>query len=170
MGCRKGQHRLCLGPCQSPRSSAHLVPCLLDADPSGAHTNTQGSHRIETSLEWFGDTCGILPVGEPAHVTTRGLKWDLGPESCTSAPLKALAVFLPHQKPDVGHNVSRFAIVIRRRRRADFYPTSVAHCVSSSNHLPQETVEVDTDTAIVWTVEVRQPEEVEHEGGGDAEQ
>lgn len=42
----------------------------------------QGKHEMVISLEHFGDTCGLLPVGEQAHVTTKGLAWDLGPGSC----------------------------------------------------------------------------------------
>lgn len=45
----------------------------------------QGKHELLISLKEFGDTCGILPVGEEAHVTTKGLKWDLGPGSCEFA-------------------------------------------------------------------------------------
>ncbi|SCZ90394.1 BZ3500_MvSof-1268-A1-R1_Chr1-3g01961 [Microbotryum saponariae] len=78
----------------------------------------QGTHDISTNLKYFGDTCGILPVGEPAKVTTSGLRWDLTPTT--------------------------FA-----------YPTSIAAGVSSSNHLPQETITVTTDVPVVWTVEVR---------------
>ncbi|KDE09754.1 hypothetical protein MVLG_00154 [Microbotryum lychnidis-dioicae p1A1 Lamole] len=78
----------------------------------------QGIHDISTNLKYFGDTCGILPVGEPAKVITSGLKWDLTPTT--------------------------FA-----------YPTSIAAGVSSSNHLPQETVTISTDVPVVWTVEVR---------------
>lgn len=43
--------------------------------------SNQGTHRIETSLSHFGDTCGVLPVGQPAKVSTNGLKWDIGPDS-----------------------------------------------------------------------------------------
>ncbi|ORY69288.1 Thiamin pyrophosphokinase [Leucosporidium creatinivorum] len=76
----------------------------------------KGNHDLTISLQHFGGTCGILPVGERAFVKTKGLKWDLGP---------------------------------------DAYPTSVAEGVSSSNHLPQEDISVETDVPIVWTVEVR---------------
>lgn len=41
-------------------------------------------------LDHFGDTCGVLPVGEPARVKTTGLKWDLGPESCAFLLLSLL--------------------------------------------------------------------------------
>ncbi|KAI5479907.1 hypothetical protein MNV49_002465 [Pseudohyphozyma bogoriensis] len=38
-----------------------------------------GKHELKVSHEEFGDTCAILPFGQPAHVTTKGQKWDLGP-------------------------------------------------------------------------------------------
>ena len=38
---------------------------------------------------------------------------------------------------------------------ADMYPTSVAKCVSSSNHLVDGRVQIETDVPIVWTVEVK---------------
>ncbi|KAL8277035.1 hypothetical protein RQP46_010569 [Phenoliferia psychrophenolica] len=79
----------------------------------------KGSHEVRVDLKEFGDTCAVLPVGAEAHVVTKGLKWDLGPDSYA-------------------------------------YPTSVASCVSSSNHLPEENggvVEIETDVPIVWTVE-----------------
>lgn len=52
------------------------------ADP--IETPQQGSHEMRVSLEHFGDTCAVLPIGEPAYVITKGLKWDLGPDSCES--------------------------------------------------------------------------------------
>lgn len=44
----------------------------------------KGTHQLNVSKAWFGDTCAVLPVGQEAKVTTKGLQWDLGPESCTS--------------------------------------------------------------------------------------
>lgn len=103
----------------------------------------QGKHEIDINKEYFGDTCAVLPVGEEAKVTTTGQEWDLGPTSC--------------QCPAAVHST-------RPTRRADhacfigvsdMYPTSVAKCVSSSNHLVTGRVTVETDVPVVWTVEVR---------------
>jgi len=41
----------------------------------------------------------------------------------------------------------------------DMYPTSLSEAVSTSNHLVQEDVTIETDVNVVWTMEVR--------GGGD---
>ncbi|KAK4054938.1 thiamine pyrophosphokinase [Microbotryomycetes sp. JL201] len=41
----------------------------------------KGDHELTISPERFGKTCGILPVGQEAYVTTTGLEWDLGPTS-----------------------------------------------------------------------------------------
>lgn len=41
----------------------------------------------------------------------------------------------------------------------DMFPTSLSEAVSTSNHLIQEIVTIETDVNIVWTMEVR--------GGGD---
>ncbi|KAM0750170.1 putative KEX1 protein [Meredithblackwellia eburnea MCA 4105] len=79
-----------------------------------------GSHDVRMHMPAFGDTCAVLPIGQPAHVTTKGQEWDLGP--------------------------------------TDMYPTSVATAVSSSNNLRKSNggqVDIDTDVAVVWTVEVR---------------
>ena len=37
---------------------------------------------MHTSLDWFGPTCGVLPIGQEAKVTTNGLEWELGPTAC----------------------------------------------------------------------------------------
>jgi len=42
---------------------------------------------------------------------------------------------------------------------SDMFPTSLSEAVSTSNHLIQEDVTIETDVNIVWTMEVR--------GGGD---
>jgi hypothetical protein len=42
-----------------------------------------------------------------------------------------------------------------RPNDADMYPTSLATAVSTSNHLVQEDVTVETDVPVVWTMEVR---------------
>ncbi|KAK4057997.1 thiamine pyrophosphokinase [Microbotryomycetes sp. JL221] len=41
----------------------------------------KGDHKLAVSLNRFGKTCGILPLGQQAYVTTSGLEWDLGPTS-----------------------------------------------------------------------------------------
>ena len=43
-----------------------------------AWTLDTGSHLIDIDHSTMGQTCGILPVGvDKAHVTTKGLKWNL---------------------------------------------------------------------------------------------
>lgn len=46
---------------------------------------------MTVSLDWFGITCGVLPIGQEARVTTTGLEWNLGPTACTSH-----AIFVVH--------------------------------------------------------------------------
>lgn len=41
----------------------------------------------------------------------------------------------------------------------DMWPTSLSEAVSTSNHLVQQQVTIETDETVVWTMEVR--------GGGD---
>lgn len=88
--------------------------CDLQRGPGGGEELTsgrrgQGSHEVRVDLAEFGDTCAVLPVGEKAYVTTRGLKWDLGPDSCTFAapsaprpPRSPLATYrcIPHERRD----------------------------------------------------------------------
>ncbi|GAA5960105.1 hypothetical protein JCM8115_004535 [Rhodotorula mucilaginosa] len=86
---------------------------------SAALLLTKGSHELHVDLALFGKTCGILPVGvSEAHVTTKGLEWNLGPNDY-------------------------------------MYPTSLSSAVSTSNHLIQEEIKIETDVPVVWTMEVR---------------
>ncbi|KWU46815.1 putative KEX1 protein [Rhodotorula sp. JG-1b] len=86
---------------------------------SAALLLTEGSHQLHVDLALFGKTCGILPVGvSEAHVTTKGLEWNLGPNDY-------------------------------------MYPTSLSSAVSTSNHLIQEDIKIETDVPVVWTMEVR---------------
>lgn len=80
----------------------------------------RGRNEILLPKRWFGKTCGILPVGGPAVVTTRGLEWDLKEQE-----------------------------------------TRFGGLVSTSNHLVEEVVVVETDVEVVFTVEVREEESEE---------
>lgn len=100
-------------------SSCFLPGCDLCGSQSPARLGGQGSHELHVDLALFGQTCGILPVGvSEAHVTTKGLAWNLGPNDY-------------------------------------MYPTSLSSAVSTSNHLIQEEVKIETDVPVVWTMEVR---------------
>jgi len=109
----------------------------------------QGKHELKINLESFGKTCGILPLGtNQAFVTTTGLEWDLGPTSCESSSSFGRSFF-----------AMRGSLTISVHQNLDMYPTSLAEAVSTSNHLIQEDVTIETDCTVVWTMEVR--------GGGD---
>ncbi|ORY99371.1 Thiamin pyrophosphokinase [Syncephalastrum racemosum] len=77
----------------------------------------KGSHHIHCQPEYEGPTCGYIPVGAPATVTTRGLRWDLEKHLCEFGGL-----------------------------------------VSSSNALDGDLVEIETDSPIVWTIEIKNNE------------
>lgn len=82
MGSRQREHGVCAGKGELRRLAFGLAePDLLPL--------LQGKHDLTISLEHFGDTCGILPVGERAYVQTKGLKWDLGPGSCGCTSLSS---------------------------------------------------------------------------------
>lgn len=97
---------------------------------------------MHVDLALFGKTCGILPVGvSEAHVTTKGLEWNLGPNDCASLALRVF--FVPHGLTDALPGIK------------DMYPTSLSSAVSTSNHLIQEDIKIETDVPVVWTMEVR---------------
>ncbi|KAG2230062.1 hypothetical protein INT48_005390 [Thamnidium elegans] len=42
----------------------------------------KGAHQIHCQSELEGPTCGIMPIGSPATLTTKGLKWDMVDLKC----------------------------------------------------------------------------------------
>ncbi|KAI8992495.1 thiamine pyrophosphokinase [Pilobolus umbonatus] len=42
----------------------------------------EGEHQIHCQPELEGPTCGIMPIGSPATLTTHGLKWDMDHLRC----------------------------------------------------------------------------------------
>lgn len=92
---------------------------------------------------------------------TTGLKWDVGPGSCEFPFLSlypmafieyAGASVFPSRACDTGLKIIDDVSILLE---LDAYPTSVATAVSTSNHLANEIIEVETDVPVVWTVEVR---------------
>ncbi|KAI9314269.1 thiamine pyrophosphokinase [Dichotomocladium elegans] len=42
----------------------------------------KGTHHIHCQPDYEGPTCGIIPIGEPATITTQGLVWNLDKHKC----------------------------------------------------------------------------------------
>ncbi|CAO3597598.1 unnamed protein product [Absidia cylindrospora] len=42
----------------------------------------KGSHHIHCLRDLEGPTCGVMPIGSPATITTKGLKWNLDNHKC----------------------------------------------------------------------------------------
>jgi len=54
----------------------------LISDDSVTFLLEKGRNVIESPRELFGKTCGIIPLGEPVHMTLKGFEWDL--DNCYS--------------------------------------------------------------------------------------
>lgn len=80
-------------------------------------------------------------------MTTTGLEWNLGPNDCafTRCETSPSRLLLSRERRDA----------YGREDRTDMYPTSLSTAVSTSNHLIQEDVTVETDVPVIWTMEVR---------------
>jgi thiamine pyrophosphokinase len=52
-------------------------PLSLLSDKNVTILLMPGTSRISTPLTHLGNTCGIIPIVGPAHITTKGLKWDV---------------------------------------------------------------------------------------------
>lgn len=88
---------------------------LLVSDENLTILLDEGKHIIECNREVEGPTCGVMPLGGPIRLTTRGLKWNLTD-----------------------------------------YPCHFGGMVSTSNLLDSDTIEIETDKAVVWTVELKE--------------
>ncbi|KAF7721935.1 cAMP-dependent protein kinase subunit [Apophysomyces ossiformis] len=73
----------------------------------------KGKHQIHCRPEFEGPTCGIMPIGAPAKITTRGLRWNLTD-----------------------------------------HPTHFGGMVSTSNLIADNLIEIETDSPLVWTIEI----------------
>ncbi|KAI9277194.1 thiamine pyrophosphokinase [Phascolomyces articulosus] len=51
---------------------------ILVSDDSLTVLLDKGTHHIHCQPDLEGPTCGLIPIGAPATLTTRGLKWNLG--------------------------------------------------------------------------------------------
>lgn len=108
--------------------------------------------------EYFGQTCGILPLEGETKVSTKGLKWDVGPGSCQ---FFASYLFLPsfhslgNRSLDEDGQLTTILHVMKNCAVA--YPTSMITSVSSSNHLLPEVeyIGIECDRNIIWTAEVK---------------
>lgn len=52
-------------------------PLLLLSDQNVTILLMPGTSRISTPLTHLGKTCGIIPITGTAHITTKGLEWDV---------------------------------------------------------------------------------------------
>ncbi|CAO3674571.1 unnamed protein product [Umbelopsis ramanniana] len=55
---------------------------LLVSDENLTILLDEGKHRIECNRQVEGPTCGIMPLGGPIVLTTRGLRWNLTDYPC----------------------------------------------------------------------------------------
>jgi thiamine pyrophosphokinase len=66
----------------------HATPCLLVSNDSLACVLAPGTHRVRckkaatSASAAASESCGIVPLQGHAHITTRGLKWELSGQRC----------------------------------------------------------------------------------------
>ncbi|KAI9498320.1 thiamine pyrophosphokinase [Zychaea mexicana] len=90
---------------------------ILVSDESLTVLMDKGTHHIHCQPEYEGPTCGLIPIGAPATLTTRGLEWNLDHRKCHFGGM-----------------------------------------VSTSNSIAKDLIEVETDSPIVWTIEIKHSE------------
>jgi len=56
------------------------IPIYLIQDASLSRVLRPGYHTLDMSTGYEGKYLGLIPLGEPANVITRGLKWDINGE------------------------------------------------------------------------------------------
>ena len=56
------------------------IPIYLIQDASLSRVLRPGYHTLDMSTGYEGKYVGLIPLGEPANVITRGLKWDVNGE------------------------------------------------------------------------------------------
>ncbi|KAI8358411.1 thiamine pyrophosphokinase [Blakeslea trispora] len=55
---------------------------ILVSDENLTMLLDKGKHHIHCQLDIEGPTCGIMPIGAPAILTTKGLRWNLTNTKC----------------------------------------------------------------------------------------
>ncbi|KAI9341297.1 thiamine pyrophosphokinase [Pilaira anomala] len=55
---------------------------ILVSDENLTMLLDKGAHHIHCQPKLEGPTCGIMPIGSPATLTTKGLKWDMDELKC----------------------------------------------------------------------------------------
>lgn len=55
---------------------------ILVSDENLTMLLDKGTHQIHCQLNLEGPTCGVMPIGSPATLTTKGLKWDMVDLKC----------------------------------------------------------------------------------------
>ncbi|KAI7901834.1 thiamine pyrophosphokinase [Cokeromyces recurvatus] len=55
---------------------------ILVSDENLTMLLDKGAHQIHCQLDLEGPTCGIMPIGFPAIISTKGLKWNLDNVKC----------------------------------------------------------------------------------------
>ena len=85
----------------SSLSTLHKWPHLhlvLWGEGNMAQLLTPGKHTIRPAKGVEGPTCGLVPLNGPAHLTSTGLKWNLGKPlsapACNRGPF-AWLIWLP---------------------------------------------------------------------------
>ncbi|KAG2174131.1 hypothetical protein INT43_004151 [Umbelopsis isabellina] len=91
----------------------HIIECNREVE--GMYLSLYGQIMPVILICLVGPTCGVMPLGGPVRLTTRGLKWNLTD-----------------------------------------YPCHFGGMVSTSNLLDSDTIEIETDKAVVWTVELKE--------------
>lgn len=54
------------------------LPLVLIGDGNIVRLLRRGKTQISVNRDVEGVQCGVIPLGEPATVTSRGLQWDMG--------------------------------------------------------------------------------------------
>lgn len=67
-----------LNTLQKARDILGSVPLYLLTHSSISWVLHTGRHRIHVDDRVIDQHCGLIPLGQPAYVTSSGLKWDMG--------------------------------------------------------------------------------------------
>ncbi len=67
-----------LNTLQQARDIIGEIPLYLLTHNSISWVLHPGRHRIHVDERVVNHHCGLIPLGQPAYVTSSGLKWDMG--------------------------------------------------------------------------------------------